>query len=211
MFTGIIEEVGTVTSISPLNDGLELTVRSENLTNKLRPGDSVSIDGACQTAIRVVQDAFTFHAVGETLTKSTLGQFKQGRLVNLETSITLETPLGGHMVQGHVQGMAKVLKWQKRGENYYLEIKIPNHLIKYCVVEGSVAIDGISLTIADIFDQSIGISIIPFTVKNTTLHTRRVGEQVNIETDIIARYVERFLQKSKSEGVSWDKLRDWGY
>jgi len=211
MFTGIIEEVGTITSISPLNDGLELTVRSENLTNKLRPGDSVSIDGACQTVIRVVQDAFTFQAVGETLTKSTLGQFKQGRPVNLETSLTLETPLGGHMVQGHVQGMAKILKWQKRGENYFLEISIPDHLIKYCVVEGSIAIDGISLTIAELFDRSLGISIIPFTVKNTTLRTRRVGEQVNIETDIIARYVERFLQKSKSEGVSWDKLREWGY
>ncbi|UCF63519.1 MAG: riboflavin synthase [bacterium] len=211
MFTGIIEDIGTVTSISPLKDGLEMTVRSEKLTHKLQPGDSISIDGACQTAIRVVQDTFTFQAVGETLTKSTLGQFKPGRRVNLEPSLTLQTPLGGHLLQGHVQGKAKILNWQKRGDNYYLGISIPDQLIKYCVAEGSIAIDGISLTIAELLDQSIGISVIPFTVKKTTLQARQLGDWVNIETDIIARYLEQFLQKSKNEGVSWEKLKDWGY
>ena len=211
MFTGMIEEVGTIISLSPLSDGLELTTRSENLCQKLRPGDSVSIDGVCQTVVMVQKDTFSVQAVGETLTKSTLGNFIQGRKVNLETSLTLETPLGGHLVQGHVQGVGKILKWLKRGENYILEISIPDPLMKYCVVEGSIAIDGISLTIAKLFENSIEISIIPFTVKHTTLHDRRVGDHVNIETDIIARYVERFLPSMKNAGVSWEKLRNWGY
>ena len=211
MFTGIIEELGTITSLSPLSDGLEMTIRSENLSQKLRPGDSVSIDGACQTVVLVQKHTFSIQAVGETLTKSTLGNFKPGREVNLETSITLETPLGGHIVQGHVQGVGKILKWLKRGENYALEISIPDPLMKYCVVEGSIAIDGISLTIAELHENSIGISIIPFTVKQTTLRNRRIGDTVNIETDIIARYVERFLPHMKNTGVSWEKLRNWGY
>lgn len=211
MFTGIIEEIGTVGSVTVMTDGLDIRIQAETLLKKIHNGDSIAIDGACQTITQVGKNSFNIQAVGETLTKSTLGEFKEDRQINLESSLTLNTPLGGHMVQGHVQGTAKIRQWMKRGENYYLEVTIPDPLQKYCIAEGSIAIDGISLTIASLSNQTIGISIIPYTVEHTTLHTKRVGELVNVETDIIARYIERFMLHSKEDGINLEKLRDWGY
>ncbi|MCK5454580.1 MAG: riboflavin synthase [Calditrichia bacterium] len=211
MFTGIIEEIGTVDSIKAKANGFDIRFLAGTILKKIRNGDSVAIDGACQTITQIGKDSFHVQAVGETLTKSTLGGFKKGRRINLESSLTLNTPLGGHLVQGHVQGTAKILQWMRRGDNYYLEIDIPDPLKKYCIAEGSIAIDGISLTIAHLSDRTVGISIIPYTVEHTTLHTKRVGDSVNIETDIIARYIERYMFHSKEDGINLEKLRTWGY
>ena len=211
MFTGIIEEIGTVESITVMTDGLNLRIHARTILKKIRNGDSVAIDGACQTVTQIGKDSFNVQAVAETLAKSTLGGFKKGRQINLESPLTLNSPLGGHLLQGHVQGTAKILQWMKRGENYYLEVAIPDPLLKYCIAEGSIAIDGISLTIADLSDRAVGISIIPYTVEHTTMHSKKVGDTVNVETDIIARYLERYLNYSKEGGINLEKLRNWGY
>jgi riboflavin synthase len=211
MFTGIIEEIGIVSNVALMTDGVGIKFQADTILKKIRKGDSVAIDGACQTVTQIGQNFFHIQAVGETLAKTTLGSFKKGREINLESSLTLNTPLGGHLVQGHIQATAKILKWLKRGENYFLEVAIPDPLLKYCIAEGSIAIDGISLTIADQSNRAIGVSIIPYTVENTTLHTKRVGDIVNIETDIVARYIERFMFHSKGDGINLEKLQGWGY
>ncbi|RQW02442.1 MAG: riboflavin synthase [Calditrichaeota bacterium] len=211
MFTGIIEEIGTISGIRSLTDGLELIISADFIVDKLRVNDSVSIDGACQTVTASGPSTFTVQAVGETLKKTTLGTFKQGRLVNLESSITLNTPLGGHLVQGHVNGTGKIVKWQRLGENYLFEIELAADLLRYCIPEGSIAVDGISLTIAKLYETRIGISIIPHTVNHTTLQYKNTGEAVNIETDLIARYLERFLTHSAKDSLTIENLQKWGY
>lgn len=210
MFTGIIEEIGTVIAVKSLTDGLELTTSAGDILKKLNINDSICIDGACQTVIRTDKQTFTVQAVGETLEKSTLKTFRPGRKVNLESAVTLNTPLGGHLVQGHVDATASITAWIKRGENYLLELRLKPPLLKYCISEGSIAVDGISLTIANLLEQTIKISIIPHTFQYTTLHERKTGDEVNIETDMIARYVERFLY-NQTESLSEDKLKKWGY
>jgi riboflavin synthase len=132
-------------------------------------------------------------------------------MVNLERALTLQSRLGGHLVQGHVNGIGMVSKWISRGKNYFLEIEVPQDLFSYCIWEGSIAIDGISLTIAQLFSSSIGINVIPHTVTNTTLHFIKIGKKVNIEVDVIARYVEKFVQHSHKSGLNQHKLNEWGY
>jgi riboflavin synthase len=211
MFTGIIEEIGTIKEVRKISGGIELVVAAHEILDKIKQGDSVAIDGVCQTVIALERDHFFIQAVGETLTKSTFGEFQQGRKVNLESSLTLSKPLGGHMVQGHVQNTAEISKWQKRGDNYYLELRMSESLMKYCVAEGAIALDGISLTIAELFPLAIGISVVPYTVNETTLREKSVGDRVNIETDIIARYVEKFTNMEKDDGITREKLKSWGY
>jgi riboflavin synthase len=210
LFTGIIEEIGQIKQIKPIAGGLEVQITVADIFSRLKEGDSVAVDGVCQTVTKLDNHLITIQAVGETLTKSTFEEYKAGRRVNLESSLTLEKPLGGHMVQGHAQATAQILQWQPRGENYYLELSLPDNLMKYCIPEGSIAVDGISLTIATISEQTVGISIVPYTVQQTTLKEKSVGQRVNIETDIIARYVEKFTS-CKDEGISSEKLKNWGY
>jgi len=169
MFTGIIEEIGQIKQIKAIAGGLEIQVSAAEILSGLKEGDSLAIDGVCQTVTTLNDHNFTVQAVGETLIKSTFEEYQAGRMVNLESSLTLEKPLGGHMVQGHVQATAQILKWQPRGENYYLELRLPDNLMKYCIPEGSIAVDGISLTIATISEKTVGISIVPYTVQQTTL------------------------------------------
>jgi riboflavin synthase len=211
LFTGIIEEIGQIKQIKPIAGGLEIQISVSDILSRIKEGDSVAVDGVCQTVTNLEKHFITVQAVGETLTKSTFEEYQTGRMVNLESSLTLEKPLGGHMVQGHVQATAQILQWQPRGENYYLELGLPGNLMKYCIPEGSIAVDGISLTIATISEKTVGISIVPYTVQQTTLKKKSVGEKVNIETDIIARYVEKFTNRKDDEGMSSEKLKNWGY
>ncbi len=211
MFTGIIEEIGEVFSIQKLADGFRMTISGNTVMDDLKIDDSICIDGACQTVVTLGEGNFTVEAVGETIEKTTLGYFRSGRKVNLERSVTLQTRLGGHLVQGHVNGTGRITQWHPGGENYYLEIELSSDLLKYCVREGSIAIDGISLTIAKLLPNGVGISIIPHTVKHTTLHERKTGDRVNIETDIISRYVERLMQNPQAGAITIDKLKQWGY
>ena len=211
MFTGIIEEIGQIKNIQHIAGGLEMEISARDIPTKIHTGDSVAIDGVCQTVVNLQKDKFSIQAVGETLVKSTLNEYYQGRKVNLETSLTLEKPLSGHMVQGHVQATAKISHWQARGENYFMELLLPEELLKYCIPEGSIAVDGISLTIAQLHAHAVGISIVPYTVQHTTLKEKSEGQRVNIETDIIARYVEKFTNIKNNESITPEKLKNWGY
>lgn len=211
MFTGIIEEIGVVAQLKKLTDGREITISTHEILSKLRVRDSVSIDGACLTVVRKDSQNITVQAVGETLNKTTLGQYTIGRKVNLESSLTLQSPLGGHLVLGHVNGMAAIRSWEKRGENFYLEITLTEDFLRYCIAEGSIAVDGISLTIARLESAGIGISIIPYTVEHTTLKEKKTGDLVNIETDVIPRYLEKLLPQVNPGSLTIDKLKKWGY
>ena len=202
MFTGIIEELGKVKSIAPFEGGSRISIFASKILNDLNINDSVSVSGICLTTVYVDSDYFTVEAVGETLSKTTLSTFRAGQIVNLERAMTLQTRLGGHIVQGHINFISQVESLQSRGRNWLLKIIIPEDQLKYCIKEGSIAIDGISFTIADISSSLISINLIPHSFENTNMQYLRPGDKVNVEVDIIGKYIERLISKSKNENRS---------
>lgn len=216
MFTGLIEEVGSIKQIRTIPDGRELVVIVTKILDDLSVDDSVSINGICLTATKIYPDGFQTQAVGETLLKTTLKNIKANDPVNIERAVRPIDRLGGHLVQGHVNGVGSISHIVKRGENYYMQIKVPPVLEKYLINEGSIAVDGISLTIARLDENKVGLSVIPHTWNNTNLMFKKTGDQVNIEVDVIAKYVERLLSmgnsvQTKSHAFSEDWLRKLGY
>lgn len=207
MFTGIVEETGSVVTIFGSSNSKILKIKAKVVLENTIIGDSISINGVCQTVITMDSNSFTVDVLKESLTKTTLGNLKPGKKVNLERAITMNRPLGGHIVQGHVQGTAIISSIKRISQNTFLHLKLPVDLMRYMVKEGSVAIDGLSLTIADIKGLEIVINIIPFTLQKTTINLYRVGETLNIEPDILIKTV---LEK-KTEGLTRDKLLSWGY
>jgi len=193
MFTGLVEELGTVRSVSRRGDYQELWVDARRVMDDLAYGDSISINGACQTVTRRDEIGFAVDTLAESLKKTALGGLGRGAEVNLERAVTPSTRLGGHLVQGHVDGVARVTEVRRQGENIYFGVLLPEELARYCISEGSIAIDGVSLTIAELRGTRLRMNIIPTTWNDTALRNRRVGEQVNIEVDVIARYAERLL------------------
>ncbi len=213
MFTGLIREIGTIERLHPGSGKTEIEIRAPRLAPELALGDSVSVNGACQTITLVTAANVTVEALAETLRKTTLGGFRPGHRVNLEPAVTAATPLGGHFVQGHVNGTGTVARLEHDQDNVYLTVDLPEDLLPYCVAEGSIAIDGVSLTIARLGTRGVTINVIPHTWRETVLADRSIGDHVNIETDIIARYVERFLaaRKTRPSGPSAEQLATWGY
>ena len=193
MFTGLVEEVGAVRSTQRRGDYQELWVNAATVLDDLNRGDSISIDGACQTVTAIDANGFAVETLAVSLKKTTLGALSKGSPVNLERALTPRTRMGGHFVQGHVDGTGRVSKLQRRGENIYLEVTLPANLARYCISEGSIAIDGVSLTIADLRGTRVTINVIPTTWNDTALRERSVGYYVNIEVDVLARYVERLM------------------
>jgi riboflavin synthase len=189
MFTGIIEELGTVASA-----GSHLRVRCAKVVQDLTEGASIAVNGVCLTAVDMNADSFAADLAPETLRRSNLGDLAEGSRVNLERSATLATRLSGHIVQGHVDATGQLISLESLGaENYWLKLRVPEGLQKYLVEKGSIAIDGISLTIASIEDDIVGVTIIPHTFANTTLGSARAGARLNIEVDIIAKHVEKLI------------------
>lgn len=199
MFTGLIEEIGKISSITAIAGGKRLKISASKILGDLKVDDSVAVNGICLTATNVDNTGFTCEAVGVTLTKTTLQNFFVNEEVNLERAVRLADRLGGHLVQGHVNGIGSVKNISKLGDNYFVELIIPDELKKYLVEEGSIAVDGISLTIAKLENRTCGLSIIPHTWNNTIIKNKRTGSKVNIETDVIAKYVEKLLIGSKVE------------
>ena len=199
MFTGLIEETGVVRSIQAMNDGRRLRIEARKVLSDCKIDDSIAVNGICLTVVQTESNGFWVEAVGETLRKTTLGRWRTGERVNLERAMRLNDRLGGHLVQGHVNGQGYVRQLKPLGENYFLEVEVPAPLLRYLIEEGSIAIDGISLTIAKLNGNRVGISVIPHTIKQTNLQYRRVGDAVNIEVDLIAKYVERLLRFGKTE------------
>jgi len=199
MFTGIIEELGRVTAIEPQNDAFRLTVQGKLVTGDLKRGDSISVSGACLTAVEIAADSFTADVMQETLDKTSLQGIQVGDPVNLERAMTAATRYGGHVVQGHVDGVGIVLS-RTPSENWeWVRVQIPAELAKYVVLKGSITIDGVSLTVneIDVTDDGkdfVGLSLIPETLKLTTLGTKQVGDRVNVEADVMAKHIERLLE-----------------
>ncbi len=218
MFTGLVKEIGTVKSINGNQEGKELVIYSKSLIKDIEIDDSVAINGACQTAVRVADDHFVVQTIHTSLEKTTLGNLKVGEEVNLELALQLSDRLGGHLVQGHVNAMASIVDIQNKGKNYLLKSKIDRDQMKYIVKEGSITIEGISLTVADLDREqnTFTVSIIPHTWMNTILRNRRVGSIINIEVDILGKYVENLLfykgsHKTSESQMSEEWLRSKGF
>ena len=204
MFTGIVEELGRVVRLETVEDSARLTVEAPTVTQDVSLGDSVSVNGCCLTVTAVHGSTFTADLMAETLTRTTLGSQAPGDPVNLERALRASDRLGGHIVQGHVDATAEVLD-HHRGEHWdLLRIGLPQEIARYVAVKGSVALDGVSLTVVDVVDApnaspapgagaSLSVGLIPETLRRTTLGTRRPGERVNLEVDVLAKYAERLL------------------
>ena len=210
MFTGIVEELGRVVRLETIEDSARLTVEAPTVTQDVSLGDSVSVNGCCLTVTAVHGSTFTADLMAETLTRTTLGSQAPGDPVNLERALRASDRLGGHIVQGHVDATAEVLD-HHRGEHWdLLRIGLPQEITRYVAVKGSVALDGVSLTVVDVVDASdvapvpgagasLSVGLIPETLRRTTLGTRRPGERVNLEVDVLAKYAERLLGARPSQ------------
>lgn len=198
MFTGIIQEIGEVTHLKKKR-GTEFTVSCDKVLNNIHYGDSISVNGTCQTVTSFDKSSFTFFSMIETLEITNLSYLKIGSKVNLEPSLTPSSLLGGHIITGHIDGLGKIISIEKKPNSTKYKISIDNKLNLYIVKKGSIAIDGISLTVYDIQDNTFTVAIIPTTQKETTLSQRKVGHKVNIETDLLAKYVEKLLFSRNKE------------
>jgi riboflavin synthase len=193
MFTGIIEELGTVRSIEERGENARLVIGAQVVTEGTNHGDSIAVNGVCLTALDVSEDSFAADVSRETLQRSTLGNLKPGTQVNLERAVTPATRLGGHIVQGHVDARGQFAGVEDHGESWTLKIGFPKEIERYLVFKGSIAVEGISLTIAALADGYFEVAIIPKTWEVTNLSHLKSGDSVNLEVDVIGKYVERLL------------------
>jgi riboflavin synthase len=214
MFTGIIEELGTIQTITTARDGARIVVHAPTILSDARIGDSIAVNGVCLTVVEKTTTTFAADISAETLRRTSLKQIKQNSKINLERPMTPSARFGGHIVQGHVDAMGEFLSAKAEGEGWIVRIGFPKHLGKYIVEKGSITVDGISLTVAALGDDWLEIAVIPHTWKVTNLSTLKPGEAVNLEVDIIAKYVERMLQPHQAQtksSLTLEKLSEMGY
>ena len=198
MFTGLIQEVGTIVSITSNQEGKEFIIKAPKLIKEIQIDDSVATNGVCLTATKISGDTFKVQAIHMTLEKTSLGKLRVNEKVNLELSLRPHDRLGGHFVQGHVNTIGMIKNIKTIGDNWEIEVSFPEKFRKYMISEGSVALDGISLTIAKLSQESLTVAIIPHTLEKTTLGLKKIGDQLNIEVDMIAKYIENFLRFDKN-------------
>jgi riboflavin synthase len=199
MFTGIIEELGTIESFTPHDGGARMVVSADLVTSDSVDGDSISVNGVCLTALDIKPGSFAADLSQETLDRSTLGNLKERSRVNLERAVTPSTRLGGHIVQGHVDARGEFVSAVSHGDFWTVTIGYPSGISQYLVFKGSVAVEGISLTIAELRDSTFDIAIIPKTWEMTNLSTLKPGDSVNLEADVIAKYVERMMSARQQD------------
>ena len=215
MFTGIIEELGTLRSLARSGTGARVVVAARVVTQGTHEGDSIAVNGVCLTALDVTADSFAADVSGETWQRSTLGQLRVGARVNLERAVMPTTRLGGHIVQGHVDGRGRFLQATESGGTWTVRLAYPPEMVRYLVFKGSLAVEGISLTIAALTDSYCEFAVIPKTWQMTNFSYLKAGDAVNLEADIIAKYVERLLQNPRvtddTGGLTMEKLTDLGY
>ena len=194
MFTGIVEELGTVVAIEPLADSARIRIEGPLVTSDAVHGASIAVNGVCLTVVEFGDGQFTADVMNETLLRSSLGQLQTGTRVNLERPVTLAARLGGHLVQGHVDGTGRIVS-RTPSENWEIvRISLPDDLGRYVVEKGSITVDGVSLTVVDAERDSFSVSLIPTTLELTTLGYKTAGDPVNLEVDVVAKYVERMMQ-----------------
>jgi riboflavin synthase len=214
MFTGIIEEVGRVTEIAKRNGNRRLTVAASQLTRELKKGDSIAVSGVCLTAVEITAKSFAADLADETWRRTSFSRIKQGALVNLELPMSANGRFGGHIVQGHVDGTGKFVALDRiRGaEDHWLRIEIPPELARYVIFKGSLSIEGISLTVAKIEGTRMTAAIIPHTVKMTNLKSLKRDDPVNLEVDLVAKYIEKMIRgESSGSSITVERLVGEGF
>ena len=219
MFTGLVAELGTVQRLARQGNSYHLTVGAKKVLDKLKIGDSVAVNGACLTVVRMDDSGFTADVMPETVRLTNIGSLQPGSRVNLERTLRLCDGLDGHIVSGHVEGLGTISEQRPEGIAVVVTIAAPHELLKYIIKKGSIAIDGISLTVTEVTDTGFSVSLIPHTAKETTLGLKKVGDSVNLETDILGKYVERMLtwnssqakQASKSDTLNMKTLLENGF
>ncbi len=194
MFTGIVREIGVVVSAAEAAGGRSLVVRAPVTAAGCAVGDSVALDGCCLTATAVAGDELSFHAVPETIARTTLRALAADDVVNVEPALRAGEPLGGHYVQGHVDGVGHVESVEAEGDGRRASVRAPDHALRYCVEKGSITVDGVSLTVAALTDHAFAVVLVPHTLDATTLSDLEPGQAVNLEVDVLAKYVERLLR-----------------
>lgn len=212
MFTGIIEETGIIKSFAKDTKGATICIECTTVLENSKIGDSISVDGVCQTAVAYSKNCFTARVSEETLAVTTFENLKTGDVVNLERALTLSSRLGGHIVTGHVDCCGKLVAKEKKNDFYDLYFEIPTEQEKYVVKKGSITINGISLTVAELQENVVTVAVIPHTFENTNLKELNIGDFVNIETDILGKYVEKILfAKDNNTGISMKFLQENGF
>jgi riboflavin synthase len=212
MFTGLIEEIGRISAISQYGQGRTFEIQAEKVLDGLRIGDSMAVDGVCLTVVQFGEHHFQADAVEETLSRTTLAKIKIGQWVNLERPLVAGSRLGGHFVQGHIDGVGQIEGIDHLSSGYRLTLRLDDNLMQFVVEKGSIAVDGLSLTVAVVQGNRLEIAIIPHTWEVTAIHQKKTGDPVNIEVDILAKYISKFIQPFKpKEGLTFDKLTKYGY
>lgn len=214
MFTGLIEDVGTLKEIRMTSDHAAVTVSTSLPMAELNLGESISVNGVCLTVTSFGDGVFTADVSPETMRRTSLGHLSRGAAVNLERALRLSDRLGGHLVTGHVDGLGKIVERRQEGNAWVFRFQVDTALASVLIEKGSVAIDGISLTVNDVSEDSFSLAIIPHTLDKTTLQHRQVGDEVNVETDLIGKYVARFMRgggSGKPTGVTLDTLAKHGF
>ena len=219
MFTGIIEEIGEIKNIKHGSKSEILTIKGSIVTKDSKVGDSIAVNGVCLTATSITGDTFTADVMAETMRRSSLGSLKQGSKVNLERAMQLGGRFGGHIVSGHIDGTGTIVSMKREANAVWVEISADSKILKLIIEKGSIAIDGISLTVAYVDDKVFKVSVIPHTASETTLLMKKVGDIVNLENDTIGKYVEKLLQpfneqstrKNDKKSVSLETLIESGF
>ena len=211
MFTGIVEETGSIRSLRLSGSSGKIAIRAKKVLGGTRIGDSIAVNGVCLTVVSLEKDGFTADVMAETVRRTNLGDTKIGEKVNLERAMAADGRFGGHIVSGHVDGTGRIVEVKKDDNAIWYMIHAAPQLMRYIVEKGSVTIDGISLTVAKVAEDNFSISAIPHTVSQTVLKDRKVGAVVNLETDIIGKYVEKLLFKGQPEGITRDFLAKYGF
>jgi riboflavin synthase len=199
MFTGLIQELGTVQAVKKVGPGIRLTVKCSAVAKDAAVGDSIAVNGCCLTVVKKSRQSLSFDAGSETLSRTNMSRLKAGDAVNLERSMQLGERLGGHLVTGHIDGVATVVKHREEGDWTHVTFRTLARLMRHIASKGSVAIDGVSLTIVGVELDRFSVALIPHTLENTTLGTLQVGTVVNVETDLVAKYVERLIETRRPD------------
>jgi riboflavin synthase len=211
MFTGLVEEIGQLTAVELFGTSRRFAIRAEKILADAKIDDSICVSGVCLTVVAVSGNTFQVQAVDETLRKTTLGKLHQGSRVNLERALRAADRLGGHFVQGHVDGTAQIIDFIPQAAGKLMVVELDDKLLRYVIPHGSIALDGVSLTVARLENSRLTIALIPHTLAQTTLGERRAGDWLNVETDLLGKYVERLLTTRAESGLTNEKLLAWGY
>jgi len=213
MFTGLVEEVGTIASIVASGDNHRITIQAPNAARELKTGNSVAVSGVCLTALDIRPDQFSADLAKETWTRTSFSRVSEGAQVNLELPLRVDGRMGGHIVQGHVDGTGRLVGLEPitNANDFWLHIDVPEDLEKYLVFKGSIAVEGISLTVAKLEGLRLTIAIIPHTIEMTNLQSLKPGDPVNLETDIVAKYLEKWTRREPSDALTVERLVAKGF